>query len=70
MENIQSEFGGPKPENKKIAAGILAILIGVFGIHKFYLGYNKEGIIQLILAFMRYRWCNCFSRRNYLSNEV
>jgi TM2 domain-containing membrane protein YozV len=40
----------PKPENKKIVAGILAILIGGIGIHKFILGYTKEGIIQIILS--------------------
>lgn len=37
-------------ENKKILAGILAILLGGFGIHKFILGYQKEGIILLILT--------------------
>lgn len=37
---------------KKIVAGILAILLGGFGVHKFYLGYTKEGIIQLILSFV------------------
>lgn len=35
---------------KKLVAGILAILVGVFGIHKFYLGYTKAGIIHLILG--------------------
>ena len=34
---------------KKIVAGILAILLGWLGIHKFYLGYTKEGIIQILL---------------------
>ena len=34
-------------ENKKLVAGIVAILIGSLGIHKFILGYQKEGIIQL-----------------------
>ncbi|GAL88061.1 NINE protein [Jejuia pallidilutea] len=34
-------------ENKKILAGILAILVGWLGIHKFILGYNKEGGILL-----------------------
>ena len=33
-------------ENKKVLAGILAILIGWLGIHKFILGYNKEGVLQ------------------------
>jgi TM2 domain-containing membrane protein YozV/ElaB/YqjD/DUF883 family membrane-anchored ribosome-binding protein len=39
-------------ENKKLIAGILAILIGGFGIHKFILGYNKEGVIQILLSFL------------------
>lgn len=34
-------------DNKKILAGILAIVLGGFGIHKFILGYTKEGIIML-----------------------
>lgn len=41
-----------KPENKKVTAGVLGILLGGFGIHKFYLGYQKEGIIQLILTIV------------------
>lgn len=52
MENTQSEFGGPRPENKKVVAGILGILIGALGIHKFYLGYTKEGIIQILLNLL------------------
>ncbi len=35
---------------KKIVAGILGILLGGLGIHKFYLGYTKEGIIQLVIS--------------------
>jgi TM2 domain-containing membrane protein YozV len=41
----------PAGAEKKIPAGILGILLGGLGIHKFYLGYTKEGIIQLILGF-------------------
>lgn len=36
-------------ENKKVLVGILAIFIGSLGIHKFILGYTKEGIIQILL---------------------
>jgi TM2 domain-containing membrane protein YozV len=36
--------------DKKIIAGILAILVGGFGVHKFILGYTNEGIIQLVLG--------------------
>ncbi|MCW5519005.1 NINE protein [Aureitalea sp. L0-47] len=34
-------------ENKKLLAGLLAILVGYLGVHKFILGYNKEGFILL-----------------------
>ena len=34
-------------ENKKLLAGILGIVVGGFGVHKFILGYNKEGFILL-----------------------
>ncbi|BFP40689.1 hypothetical protein L0P88_07600 [Muricauda sp. SCSIO 64092] len=34
-------------DNKKILAGILGIIVGSLGIHKFILGYQKEGFILL-----------------------
>lgn len=37
---------------KKIPAGILAILLGGLGIHKFYLGYTKEGVIMLLVSVL------------------
>lgn len=37
---------------KKIPAGILAILLGGLGIHKFYLGYTKEGVIMLLVTVL------------------
>ena len=39
-------------ENKKMLAGILAIVAGGLGIHKFILGYTKEGIIQILLFLL------------------
>ncbi|TYP76159.1 TM2 domain-containing protein [Aquimarina intermedia] len=39
-------------ENKKLIAGILAIVLGWTGVHKFLLGYTKEGIIQILLSFL------------------
>lgn len=54
METNQTNetWNQPKEENKKIVAGICAILIGGLGIHKFILGYTKEGIIQIIISFV------------------
>ncbi|SHG59440.1 TM2 domain-containing protein [Flavobacterium defluvii] len=40
----------PRQENKKVAAGVLGILLGGFGIHKFILGYTQEGIIQIVIS--------------------
>ena len=34
----------------KVAAGLLVIFLGSLGIHKFYLGYKKEGIIMLVVS--------------------
>lgn len=44
----------PQPNNyyrseKKLAAGLLGILLGAFGANKFFLGYTTEGIIQIVL---------------------
>ncbi len=37
---------------KKIAAGICAILLGALGVHKFILGYTTEGIIMLLATIL------------------
>jgi TM2 domain-containing membrane protein YozV len=37
----------PAGADKKILAGILGILLGGFGVHKFILGYKNEGIIMV-----------------------
>ena len=39
-------------ENKKVLAGVLAILLEYLGIHKFILGYTKEGIIQIVITLV------------------
>ncbi len=35
--------------DKKILAGILGIVLGGLGIHKFVLGYTTEGVIMLVI---------------------
>lgn len=45
-------FNKTSGDNKKLLAGILAILLGGFGIHKFILGYNKEELILLGLTIV------------------
>ena len=41
-------------DNKKILAGILAIVLGSLGVHKFILGYQKEGFILLGITLASY----------------
>ena len=38
--------------DKKIVAGILGIVIGGLGIHKFILGYQKESLIMLLVSVL------------------
>ena len=38
--------------NKKLAAGLLAIFLGSFGVHKFVLGYNTAGLIMLLVTVL------------------
>jgi TM2 domain-containing membrane protein YozV len=37
---------------KKIVAGVLGIILGGLGIHKFYLGYTKAGVIMLAVSVL------------------
>lgn len=42
----------PQQENKKVLAGVMALLFGGLGVHKFILGYTQEGIIQLVVSVL------------------
>jgi TM2 domain-containing membrane protein YozV len=47
----QQQQGAQIPgAEKKLAAGLCGILIGSFGVHKFILGYQQEGIILLAVT--------------------
>lgn len=35
---------------KRIPSALLALFLGGLGVHKFYLGYNKEGVILLLAS--------------------
>lgn len=48
--NAEETFNEVTGENKKVLAGVLAIILGALGVHKFILGYNKEGIIMLAIS--------------------
>ncbi len=51
-DGLNKAVGGG--ENKKILAGILAIILGSLGVHKFILGYQKEGFILLGVSIAAY----------------
>lgn len=36
--------------SKKTTAGILALVLGGLGVHKFYLGYTGAGILQIVIT--------------------
>lgn len=42
----------PAGADKKIPAGICGILLGALGVHKFILGYTKEGLIMLLVTIL------------------
>lgn len=50
LSSFQQQAGdwAAQGANKKMAAGICGILLGGFGVHKFILGYNTEGVIMLV----------------------
>ncbi|MCB9858490.1 MAG: TM2 domain-containing protein [Phycisphaerales bacterium] len=40
----------------KVVAGVLGLLLGGLGIHRFYLGYTGIGLIQLLLSCTGISW--------------
>lgn len=53
----QTPPAGPAVKSK-VAAGVLGILLGSLGIHRFYLGYVGIGIIQLLMTVL-FSWFTC-----------
>lgn len=49
---IRQEIPRNVGSKSKIAAGVLAILLGSFGIHNFYLGYNGKAVVQLLITLL------------------
>jgi len=39
-------------DDKRLVASVLAFFLGCFGVHKFYLGVNKVGIIYLLICIL------------------
>ncbi len=47
-----SGAGGTDLDKNKWVAGLLALFLGGLGVHKFYLGKKKEGIIMLLCSIL------------------
>lgn len=50
-KNYNSSYVSKRPKSK-VAAGILGILVGGLGIHRFYLGYVGIGILQIVVTIL------------------
>lgn len=48
-------------KSKKVVAGVLGILLGCFGTHKFVLGYMRAGIIMLGVTIASWTLGSCFA---------
>lgn len=49
MSDTSAGAGG-RPESKRILCGILAIVLGGLGLHRFMLGDTTGGIIRILLS--------------------
>lgn len=47
----QPQYAAPASKDR-IVAGLLGIFLGSLGIHKFYLGYTKAGVIMLLITLV------------------
>lgn len=53
QQTYQNYYPAPPPgyhQKSRIAAGMLALLYGLFGVHNFYLEHRSKAVIQLICA--------------------
>lgn len=39
-------------QKSKMVAGLLGLFLGAYGIHNFYLGNTKKGIIQIVVTIV------------------
>lgn len=54
QQTVSTPVGAPvNPEAKsKMAAGLLGIFLGAWGIHNFYLGNTSRGVIQIVVTIL------------------
>ena len=53
MNNNYNSNGNMNPQAKsKMAAGLLGIFLGAFGVHNFYLGFTGKAVAQLLITIL------------------
>jgi hypothetical protein len=48
QKKIKKSLNHPQKAKSQVLALILVLLVGVLGIHRFYLGYTWQGVVQLL----------------------
>ncbi len=49
---VDPQTGGPLSDKSKVTAGLLGILLGSFGLGRFYLGYTKIAVAQIAVTWL------------------
>ncbi len=50
--NVTGSVNNGTGPRSKIAAGLLGVFLGGWGIHNFYLGYTTKGVIQIVVTIV------------------
>ena len=50
--NVNQNYNTNPAQKSKIAAGLLGIFLGSFGVHNFYLGYTGKAVAQLLITLL------------------
>ena len=51
-EMVNQVTPSTQAEKSKVAAGLLGIFLGAFGIHKFYIGATGAGVVMLLISVL------------------
>ena len=51
MNLVSSTLSSIDSDKNRVTAGVLALLLGGFGVHKFYLGQIGKGIIYILFCW-------------------
>tara|TARA_Y100001934_G_C12041083_1_gene626075 strand:- start:226 stop:627 length:402 start_codon:yes stop_codon:yes gene_type:complete len=54
IQNVSTPSHISEANSKKLAAGLCGIFLGLFGVHKFILGYQTAGLIMLLVTVLTF----------------